>query len=390
MESGICNFLNELTRVDLYRRYSMKKILVMLLALSMFMLVACSGGQTESKPADDGAKAGEGDGKLKVVAVINGNLGDKSFFDSVDMGLKELGERDNVETKLIETGYDETKWEPALLDASESDADIIVTGTYQMADYVTAAAKQFPDKKYIIFDTTVDFSDGQNKNVYAIEYKQNEASYLAGAIAATMSETGKIGYVGGMDIPVINDFLVGYIEGAQYVNGDVKVAISYIGDFADSGKGKEMGFAQLNQGVDVIFPAASTAGNGALEAAKEKGVYAVGVDSDQAVLFRDAGDEELANLITTSVLKDVGHSIVRAIDLDAEGKLPWGSGERLGFKEGAVGIAKNDIYNVVVPENARKLADELEEKIKNGEIEVKSAFGMDADALNEIRDAVKP
>ncbi len=362
----------------------MKKVLAVLLA--MFLLVGCS----------DGAK-GDGDkknDKLKIVGIVNGNLGDKSFFDSVKAGLDELNERDNIETKIIETGYDKTKWEPALLDACDADYDIIVAGTFNMAEHISKAAAQYPKKKFILFDTSVDFKDGKNKNVYTVEYKQNEASYVAGAIAAKMSESGKVGFLGGMDIPVINDFLVGYVTGVQHVNQEGKVAISYIGSFDDAGKGKELGFAQLNNGIDVVFPVASTAGNGALEAvlekSKDKKVYAIGVDSDQAMLFKEAGDTDKANLIATSVLKNVGKSIVRAVDLELKGELTWGKGERLGFKEGMVGLAKNEIYKKVVPEEIQKYADELEKEIVDGKIEVKTAFGMEKKELNDIREMARP
>ena len=363
----------------------LKTIASVLLTIS---LVACSSGNKETAKTTE--ESNETKEKLKIIAIVNGTLGDKSFFDSLKEGMDELAKRDNIETKVVETGFDETKWEPAILDASDADYDIIVAGTWQMADYVSKVAEQYPDKKYIVYDTAVDYTDGKNKNVYSIEYKQNEGSYLAGAVAAKMSKSGNIGYIGGMDIPVINDFLVGYIEGAQYVNKDIKVAVSYIGNFSDAGKGKELAFAQFNQGVDVVFPAASTAGNGALEGAKEKGVYSIGVDSDQAVLFKEAGDTDMANLIATSVLKEVGTSIVRAIDLELEGKLPWGAKEVLGIKEGAIGIAQTEIYQSVVPEDVKKLVTELEGKIKSGEITVKSAFGIEPEELNEIRNSVKP
>lgn len=365
----------------------MKKFRITMLALLTMLLVLTGCAAKEG----DGGSNTDTEDKLKIVAIVNGTLGDKSFFDSLNEGMNTLKEKhNNIEVKVIETGFDETKWEPAVIDASEEDWDIIIAGTWQMADYVSKVAEQFPDKKYIVFDTTVDFTDGKNKNVYTMEYKQNEGSYLAGAVAATLSKTGKIGYVGGLDIPVINDFLVGYIRGAQHVNPDIKVASSYVGNFADTGKAKELGFAQQSLGVDVIFPAASTAGNGALEAAKEKGLYGIGVDSDQALLYKEANDETMASLIVTSVLKEVGNSVIRAVELEMEGKLTWGQGEILGIKEGAIGIAKNEYYDAVVSAETKALVDELTSKIESGEIVVDSAFGLSAEQLNEIRNSVKP
>lgn len=365
----------------------MKKILALLcvFALVVGSLAACG----EKTTTETSTTAPEGK-QLKIVSIVNGNLGDKSFFDSVDNGLKMIKDEYGFETKLIETGYDETKWEPALLDVCEEDWDIVIVGTWQMAGYLEKAAKEYPDKKFIIYDTTVDYTKDTFPNIYSITYKQNEGSFLAGAVAAKLTKANNIGFIGGMDIPVINDFLVGYIQGAQQVNPDIKVATSYIGNFSDAAKGKELAFAQYGTGTDLIFSCASTAGNGALEAAKEKGNIAIGVDSDQAMLFKEAGDEDLANLIATSVLKRVDVSLKRAIDLELKGELAWGKEEALGIAEDAIGVAKNDIYETVVPQDVRDMVADLEEQIKNGDIAVQTVFGMETDALNQIRDTVKP
>lgn len=363
---------------------NLKKFGIVFLALGLF-LTGCGGSKDKDTATEGGDK-----GDLKVLAIVNGTLGDKSFFDSLNEGMKVLKDEHGITTKVVETGFDETKWEPALLDACEGDWDIIIAGTYQMSDYVSKTAQQYPEKKFIVYDTAVDYEGGKNKNVYSIEYKQNEGSFLAGAVAAKASESGKLGFVGGLDIPVINDFLVGFIDGAQYVNKDVKVATAYIGNFNDSGKAKELAFAQVGNGVDVLFPCASIAGTGGLEAAKEKGVVAIGVDSDQSALYKAANDEDMAGLIYTSVLKEVGNSIIRAIELEQEGKLPWGTTEQLGIKEGAIGIAKNDVYKEKVSPEVQELVNELEEKIKSGEIEVKSAFGMTTEEIDSFRNVVKP
>ena len=145
---------------------------------------------------------------------------------------------------------------------------MIILGTWQMTESLEAIAPWNPNVKYIIFDTEVDYSKGNLDNVYSITYKQNEGSFLAGALAAmiTNSDLPKvnsdkaIGFLGGMDIPVINDFLVGYIEGALYIDPEIKVDISYIGSFDDSAKGKEMALAQYNRGVDIGFNVAGQAG----------------------------------------------------------------------------------------------------------------------------------
>ncbi|WIV13511.1 BMP family ABC transporter substrate-binding protein [Proteiniborus sp. MB09-C3] len=372
----------------------MKKLLAAMLALIMvatFVLTGCSSNDLENQESNNG------DGPLKIVLLVNGNLGDKSFFDSANEGLKQIKEKFEAETKVIEIGPDQMKWESALADISEESWDIIICGTWQMREYLEKIAPEHPEKKYILFDAAVDYEKGDFKNVYSINYKQNEGSFLAGALAAKVTSSDMalvneekiIGFVGGADTPVINDFLVGYIRGAQYVDSEVKVAISYIADFFDTAKGKEMALAQYNQKADIVFPVASQAGLGALDAAKSEQGYAIGVDSDQSMLFKDL-DEEKANLILSSVLKRVDNSLVRAIELETQGKLQWGTAESLGLKEESVVLAKNELYDKNVPEDFKALIEELSQKIISGEIEVESALGMETETLNDIRNSVKP
>jgi basic membrane protein A len=334
---------------------------------------------------------------LKVALLLNGNLGDKSFFDSANSGLQRIKKELGVTTKVVEIGPDQTKWEPSLADISDENWDIVIVGTWQMAEILQKIAVQHPEKKFILFDSSVDYSKGKFSNVYSIEYKQNEGSYLAGVLAAKVSKSNmplankekSIGFVGGMDIPVINDFLVGYIEGAKHEDPNIKVATSYIGDFFNSAKGKEMALALYNQKADIVFSVASQAGLGALDAAKSEKKYVIGVDSDQSLLFKDS-DPDKAKLILTSVLKRVDNSLYRAIKLYQQKQLKWGQAESLGLKEGAVGIAKNEFYKKNVPEQFQKDIDALEKQIISGKIKVDSALGMSTSKLNEIRNSVKP
>jgi basic membrane protein A len=120
---------------------------------------------------------------VRVALVLNGTLGDKSFFDSAARGIQVAEQRLPVQGRIIEAGYDPSKWEPALEDAVASDYDVIVVGTWQMVDYVQDMAIKYPEKKFIVFDTEVDYSQGKFSNVYCMTYKQNEGSYLAGLLA---------------------------------------------------------------------------------------------------------------------------------------------------------------------------------------------------------------
>lgn len=375
----------------------MKKLLSVILAVVLMMSVLLT-GCGKSGDTQQGTDQSSKDKPLKIVLLLNGTLGDKSFFDSANAGMKLIHDQLGAETKTIEMGYDQTKWQPTLEDVSDEDWDIIIAGTYQMQEYLEKVAPEHKDKKYITFDNSVDYTKGNLDNVYSILYKQNEASFLAGALAAkttesTLPQANKdkvIGFLGGMDIPVINDFLVGYIEGAQYVDKGIKVATSYVGDFANSAKGKELALDQYNnQKVDIGFNVAGQAGLGQLDAAKASNKFAIGVDSDQAALFKDS-DPAKANLVLTSVLKNVDQSLLRAIKMYKEGTLKFGAAETLGIKENAVGLAKNEFYEKNVPQDVRDYIDGLEKKILSGEIKVDTAMGMDTAKLNQIRNAVKP
>ncbi|MDR0597856.1 MAG: BMP family ABC transporter substrate-binding protein, partial [Treponema sp.] len=172
----------------------MKRFLtVLLLCLPLAMLSA--GGSRDSGSST-------GSGALKVALLINGTLGDKSFHDSANNGLAMIKERLGCAIKVVEVGYDDSKWEPALRDLCDEKHDIVICGTWQMQELVAKVVRDYPDQKIIEYDTSMDYvSDTGNlfKNIYSIEYKQNEGSYLAGVLAAAMSKTGIVGFVGGMD-----------------------------------------------------------------------------------------------------------------------------------------------------------------------------------------------
>jgi len=334
----------------------------------------------------------------KVLLLVNGALGDKSFFDSANKGIEEIKAKygDEVETKVLEIGDDPTGWEPALLEVSEQDWDLIIGGTFSLSETLGAVAEQYPDKKYILFDASLPFEGGAYPNVYAVQYKQNEGSYLGGILAAGLLKSGlpadagtALGFLGGMDIPVINDFLVGYIAGAQSVTPDVKVSVAYAGSFTDAAKGKELGLAQYRSGVAIGFIAASQAGLGQAAAAKETGKFVLGVDSDQEAIFAES-DPAIASQVVSSVLKNVDVSLVRAYDLYKEGKLPFGSAETVGLAEGAVGIVETGNYEKLASAETKAAIADAKAKIASGEVVVPTAFGMDTAAINAIRDAVRP
>lgn len=371
---------------------NLRKLLVLILVMALTLaLVACGGDGSATKPTTGGSDAppDASDKPLKVALMLNGTLGDRSFFDSANNGM-EMVKKDlkNVETKVVEMTYDDTKWEPAILDILDEGHDIIITGTWQMQEIISKIAPDHPDQKFIVYDTSMDYSDGKYPNVYSIEYKQNDGSFLAGVLAASLSESGQIGFVGGMDNTVIYDFLVGYIQGAKEINKDVKVASSFVGNFSDAARAKELATSQYNLGVDIIFSCASTAGDGTMQAGKELDKLVIGVDSDQAMLYKEQ-DPEMADHIPSSMLKRVDVSLFQAIEAAQKGELKYGTRVAVGIPEDGVGLASNEFYEKIVPQDVRDKVQSYVEKIKSGELEVVSAFNMENEELLKYVDDAK-
>ena len=401
----------------------MKKIFALLLALVMvFSLVACASKTetpaTETKteetatettteekteePAAEEEKAEEPaaeEGKVYNVAyLVNGNLGDKSFFDSAEAGLAQLkadGRIDYVTIEMGGTDEDQPTWLSTLYDVSEDGGyDLIVCGTYQMPDYLKEVATQYPDQLYAIFDDTTYV--GENQNVVNLSYRQNDMGYLIGVYAACMTvdtnvaninEDAVVGFVGGVDSPVINDFLIGFIEGAQSVNPDIKVDTRYTNDYVDTAIAKEYGLSMINDNkCDIIWGVAGNAGNGAAEAALETGkAWFIGVDSDQELTF----SPDLAAITLTSGLKNIGNSLVWLFDEWDAGRTYWGQVVKLGIAEGGVGIVTDKNYDKLASAETKAAVEAAQNAILNGEVVVDSALTNQELAV-ELRDSVRP
>ena len=328
------------------------------------------------------------DDPLRVVSVVNGTLGDKSFFDSAQRGMEAIADEYDIEIDTVELGIDPANWEPGLLDvmADTDSYDILIAGTFQMIDFLAANAHSYPDKLFMFYDAPMPYDNPDVcvegcANVYSMTYAQNEGSFLAGVYAAAMSQSGIdgmndapiIGAVGGQQIPVIDDFIVGYEQGACLVNPESQNIVQYAGSWNDPARGKEIALAMYEQDADIVFQVAGGTGVGVFEAAHEQGHFALGVDSDQATIVAET-DPDQAERILTSMMKNVDNSIFRAVTLHLEGELPYGSSESLGIPQGGVGLAKNEFYDASTPDDIKDMVAAAEAAVVNGDIDVVTVF----------------
>jgi len=342
------------------------------------------------------------DDDIGVCLVINTNLGDKSICDLSYAGLKQVEADYGVRVKCIELGGDATKQIPTFIDLAEDPSwDIIITGTPNMREAMLEVAGDYPEQIFILYDSAAaNESEGitaaDYPNVYSMEHAQNEGSYVVGAAAAMLTTSGNektndehiIGFVGGGQNTAIEDFLVGYIEGAKAVDPEIKVLISYIGSFADSAKGKELAMAQIDQGADVVFAVAGGAGLGVLAGCAEKNVYAIGVDGDQYEILKN-DDPVTAAAICTSMQKKCDQTVYNCVSRALEGTLPFGTYDKLGLADGVVGAADNENFQAIFDAAQIKKLKDIEAKVASGEVKVFSAIGADDSAIQEIKNSVQ-
>ncbi len=238
---------------------------------------------------------------IKVINFLNGMQGDDSFFDSAVRGVSRAKLELGLEVETIEVGYDPALWQPALEEvAAREDYDILIVGTEQMKGILQEVAPRYPDKRFIIYDASVNYTHSDYKNVYSALYAQNEGSYLAGVYAGLMTKSGIIGVIGGQNTSVINDFIVGYEQGAKAARPDIKVLVAYAGGWNDAAKGEMLAMDMYRQGADIIFQVAGATGMGVFKAAQESNRYAIGVDSDQAQIIEMILEAASSRLIRLS------------------------------------------------------------------------------------------
>lgn len=299
---------------------------------------------------------------LRVTIVCAGGLGDRSFYDSANEGLERLSADYGVTGKVLECKEDPSQYKDMMLLAAQN-SDVVIPVGWQMGDVLAEIAPDFPDVKFIYVDEAV---EGQ-PNVMNIKYVQNEGSFLVGYIAAKMSQTGVIGAVGGTDSATINDFFIGYQEGAKYANPDIKIETIYAEDYEDPAKGKECALSLFAKGCDIVYAVAGKTGEGVFQAAAESGTYAIGVDSDQKYINPD--------VIICSMLKRVGQSLYDTISGVIEGdEFRGGQTIYMGIPELCIGVGYGtEDMTQQVSDELKAEVEALQQKIVSGEITVSTA-----------------
>ncbi|HEY8542585.1 MAG TPA: BMP family ABC transporter substrate-binding protein [Pseudothermotoga sp.] len=304
----------------------------------------------------------------KVAYVINGSLGDQSFYDSGYAGIQQLEKDFGVQTRVIECNFDPSLYYPSLTTAAQW-ADVIFVISYGFEEELKEIAMKFPNKVWVNIDTVVQDEKGI---ISSVDYREEEGAFLAGAVAAMVTTMTQlpginpqkiIGAVGGDDDIVIRSFVYGYEQGAKYIDPEVQIKVIYVGTWDDPAKGKQAALQLYAQGADVVFQIAALTGFGVLQAAQEVGKYAIGVDSNQNPL--------VPGHVITSDLKEVGKSIYRIFKMILDGTFEKGKIYSFGVKEEAVGLAVDEYTRKILPQEVVEKILKLQEMVANGTILVK-------------------
>jgi basic membrane protein A and related proteins len=309
-------------------------------------------------------KRDESGGKLRVGIVFDiGGKDDKSFNAAAWEGVKRAREELGIFLRDVEPG-DPTSIEPSMRAFAERGYDLIIGVGFAQAPIMNDVAGDYPNLKFAIIDGVIDLP-----NVASLIFKEHEGSFLVGMIAARTSKTGKVGFVGGMDIPLIHKFETGYEEGARYANPKIQVFENYVGvtDAAwnNPGKGKELAKAQIERGADVIFQAAGNSGLGVFDAAEDMHKLAIGVDSNQNWVK--------PGFILTSMIKRVDVSVFNTVKEVAEGHFKGGIHE-FGMETDGVGYALDDYNRNLIPQSVLDEVERAKQDIIAGRIKVTDAM----------------
>lgn len=330
------------------------RVRTLLITGTLSLLLALGGCSTGSVAKDASDK------KVKVGICFDiGGKDDRSFNAAAYQGVLRARQQLQVTVRDVEPG-DPTSIEPALRAFAQYGYTMTVGVGFAQGPIITSVAGDYPNLHFVLIDSVA-----ERPNVASLLFKEHEGSFLVGMIAAAKSKTGILGFVGGMDIPLIHKFASGYEEGARYVNPKIKVLKNYVGitDAAwnNPGKGRELANAQYEQGADVVFQAAGNSGLGVFDAAEAYDKFAIGVDANQNWIK--------PGHILTSMIKRVDNAVFSVIEDEVNGRFKGGV-HIYGLDNDGVGYAIDEHNKHLIPEDLIARVEQAKRDIIAGKIKV--------------------
>lgn len=342
--------------------------LLVLLCVVAFFTASCGTGTEAQRQCN-----------IRVGIVFDiGGKNDRSFNAAAWEGVQRAEKDLNICLYDVEPG-NPTSIEPAMRAFAEKNFDLIIGVGFAQGPIMQKVANDFPDIKFAIVDGVIFEADGKTpkQNVASLVFREHEGSFLVGMIAAAKSKTGVLGFVGGMDIPLIHKFETGFEEGARFVNPNIRVIDNYVGvtDSAwnNPGKGKELALSQIDQGADIIFTAAGNSGLGAFDAVEQYGrnpqgeanKFVIGVDSNQ--------NGVKPGFVLTSMVKRVDNSVYDVVKEVLDKKFQGGF-HVFGLDKDGVAYSLDDFNKDLIPAETLQKVEEAKKKIVGGEIKVTDAM----------------
>ena len=345
-------------------------LLLLLLTLAACLLLTSCAPRAEARR--EGCKI-----RVGIVFDIGGK-NDRSFNAAAWEGVKRAQSDLDICLYDVEPG-NPTSIEPAMRAFAEKNFDLIIGVGFAQGPIMQKVASDYPNIKFAIVDGVIFEADGKTpmKNVASLVFREHEGSYLVGIIAASKSKTGVLGFLGGMDIPLIHKFETGYAEGAKSVNPNIKIIDNYVGvtdgAWNNPGKGKELSLAQIEKGADVIFTAAGNSGLGAFDAVEQYGKdengqarkFVIGVDSNQ--------NGVKPGYVLTSMVKRVDNAVYDVVKEVLDGKFEGGF-HVFGLDKDGVAYAMDENNKDLIPGDVILKVEEAKQKIISGEIKVTDAM----------------
>lgn len=341
--------------------------IVMIIALVLMLLVSACGTTEETQEPVTNEEPVAETSLNKVVYVTPGTLGDNGFTDSVNAGLQRIAQEYGAEVRVIENGFDSSKYAQSVEAAFAWGPDVLYTDAYGMEDLIKDYSERYPEVKIVNLDFVLQNDDN---SINSVTFIQEEGSFMAGVVAALVTTSDLpyanpekiVGAMGGQDMWVIRSFMHGYQQGVEYIDPEIEVVTNFAGTFSDPVTGKTATKQLFAQGADIVFQIAGLTGSGALEAAAEDGKYVIGVDSNQNGTY--------PGHVVTSMVKDLGGAAFEVYKMMVDGTVEKGKTYEFHYGYAGTYLAIDDYSKEILPEDMLAQVEEIAKKLESGEIVV--------------------